>query len=368
MAESTTTTHIATSSRLAVRAINDMIRTEIAPLNRLHKFWPELSGRGRVKYRCGGNQIQWEPTLSARSIRAISGNPSTTSFPSTTTEKVCLLPYRGYDLGEHITKLERLATQSSGGYFGSIVKIVKDLNRDFMLDLNKKWIKDGNATGTNDLHGMESIFAYTGLVSNSVFASPTDSYAGLTTNLGVTGSWTAESGNGWPTGSGDVEYCSFSPFICDVNNTAFNGTVANWFYQWEEALNRTLTFLMVLQQVTPDTCMMSPTKYAQAKDSLKGSTRFTTTADSNLVRLGHRTLSYDGVEIWTDAGVTQDAAYLIPWDKLELRVMGAQLIEMEEDKDISTGQWLYKLDSYLNLIFESPAYFGKILGVSAEGT
>lgn len=368
MPETTTTTHIGTSSRLSVRAVNDYIRKEIRPMNRLSVSYAELSSRGRVKYRCGGNQIEWRPTLSARKLRAGAGNPSDVVFNQTTTEKVCQLPYRTYDMGEHVTKFERLATQGQAGYFGPILKIVKDLSADFMRDYRPKFYADGNATGDEDIHGLESWFGVNGCVTNSVFGDPSDNYAGLSTALGVTGSWTPETGNGWPTGGGDVEYCSFSPFVVDFNNPDLGGTVADWEHQWQTALATCMTYMLVLQSVQPQTCLMAPSLLNEAKRSLQPSQRFTTTADSNLTRLGFKTLEYDGVEIATEYGIPDRSAYLVSWDQLELRVMGSQLIEMEEDYDIRTGQRLYKLDTYQNLVCESPAFQGKLAAISAEGT
>jgi len=371
MAETTTTTHISTSSRLSVRATNDLIRREIAPMNRLSKMYADLQGAGQVSFGHGGNQTEWRPTLMARSIRPGAGNPSGVAFNQVTTEKVCQLPWRTYDLGEHTTKMEKLATQGDAGYFGSILKIVKQLAKDFMRDYGPKLYLDGNATATNkDVHGLESWFGDTGaLITNSVFVNPSDTYGGISTALGVTGSWTAESGNGWPTGVGDVEYHSFSPFIVDYNATGLGGSNNNWTNQWERAINRATTFQMVLQGITPNSCYISGTLLAQAKDSLESKQRFTTTADSNLVKLGHRTLMYDGIEVVTEYGIPQAVGYLLYWPELELRVMADQLIEMEEDYDIRTGQRLYKLDTYQNLVCSSPAYQGKLVGdVTAAGT
>jgi len=354
---------------MSVRAGNEYIRREIAPMDRLSKFYGDLKSAGRVSFGNGGNQIEWRPTLSARTIRAGAGNPSGVSFNQTTTEKVAQLPYRTYDMGEHTTKFEKLATQSGGGYFGSITKILKSLSKDFIRDYGPKFYKDGSATGSKDIHGLESWFGSTGaLISNSVFVNPSDTYAGLSTALGVTGSWTAEASNGWPTGTGDVEYHSFSPFLIDYNATALGGSTTNFANQWEFAINRVQTYMLVLQRVTPNSLYLAPSLYASAKDSLKGAQRFTTTADSSLVRLGHRTLQYDGMEVTTEYGIPTAVGYFLSWEYLELRVMGSQLIEMEEDYDIRTGQKLYKLDTYQNLVCDAPSYQGKMLAITAAGT
>ena len=369
MSESTTTAHIATSARLSVRAVNELIQREIAPMDRLSKFYGDLKGHGRVSFGHSGNQVEWRPTLSARTIRAGAGNPSGVAFNQVTTEKVAQLPWRTYDLGEHTTKFEKLATQGQGGYFGSILKIVKALSRDFMRDYGPKFYKDGHATGSKDIHGLESWFGTTGsLISNSVFMDPSDTYAGISTALGVTGSWTAEASNGWPTGTGDVEYHSFSPFVVDYNVAALGGSTNNWANQWERAMNRCTTYQLVLQGTVPSSCYMAASLLAQAKDSLESKQRFSTTADSNQVALGHRTLMYDGIEVLAEYGIPTAVAYLLDWNSLSLNVMGKQLIEMEEDYDIRTGQTLYKLDTYQNLVCDAPSYQGKLIADTVAGT
>lgn len=369
MAETTTTAHISTSSRMAVRAMNTYIRDRIAPIDRKTIVYGELKARGQVEFGKGGNQLEWRPRLKRRTIRAGSGNPSDVNFNQTTTVKIAQLPWRTYDMGEHTTKFERLATQGEAGYFGRIARILDDLSDDFMADWGPKFYLDGHVTGSRDMHGFESWFSNTGAcIANSVFANPNDTYAGISTGLGVTGSWTPETGNGWPTGVGDVEYHSYSPFMVDYNNSLLAGTTATWANQWQHAVNECTTFMMVLQNVTPDIILMAASLLTQAKNSLIGSERFTTTADSNLTRLGFKTLQYNGIEVATEYGIPEAVAYLLTWSKLHLWVMAKQLIEVEEDNDIRTGQRLYKLDTYNNLWTDSPSYHGKLEAISAAGS
>ena len=369
MAETTTTTHIATAARPAVRALNLYIRDEIAPIDRKSVFMGEIKSRGQLEFNKGGNQLEFRPTLKRRTINPISGDPTAGAFKRTTVKKVAQLPWRGYDLREYRTRFEELVTQGEAGYFGPMAKILKGLSKDFLEDFRTKFYIDGGATGSKDMHGLESWFANTGsCITDSVFADPDDSYAGIDTDLGVTGSWTAESGNGWPTGTGDVEYHSWSPFIVDYNNTGLEGSTANWTNQWEYALNQAVTFMEILQTVTPDICLMSGSLLTKAKNSLRGDQRFTTTADSNLTRLGYKTLEFNGIEIASEYGIPTAVAYLLTWEKLHLWCMQSQIIEVEEDKDIRTGEKLTKLSSYCQLWTDSPAYHGKLEAISTAGT
>jgi len=241
---------------------------------------------------------------------------------------------------------------------------------DFMAHFGEKFYLDGNATATNqDIHGLESWYGNTGsCVTGSYVANPNDTYAGQSTALGVTGSWTPETSGGWPTGTGYTEYHWWSPMIVDYNNSGLGGTTANWSNQWQFALNYCLTYLLILQNVTPDICIMAPSLHRQAKDSLAGQQRFTTTADSKLTKLGFQTLQYEGLEIATEYGVPQQLAYVLPWEKLEFRSMQKQLVAVAQDTDITTSERLIAMDCYGNFLCESPGFTGKLEAVSAAGT
>lgn len=364
-----TTSHIATPARVEVSALNEFIKKKTEPINRHSMFMGAMTSAGRVSYNHDGMQMEWRPRFRRRRINTGAGNVASISFPQTVTKKSVTLPWRSYDLGESVTKFERLATQGKSGWFKILADVLQELTGDFNSHFGEKFYLDGNATATNkDIHGLESWFSVNSTVSQSPVGNPNDTYAGQSTALGVTGSWTPETSKGWPTGVGYTEYHWWSPLVVDYNNTLFNGSVANWRNQWQEALSYAQTFALILQNTRFDICLMSADLLHQAKDSLKSSQRFETTADSDLTKLGFKTLTYEGLEIGTEYGIPEAVAYLIPWRSLELRSMQSQLISVVQDTDIATSQQLIALDCYCNLRAESPAFFAKLDAVSAAGT
>ena len=365
-----TTAHIATPARLDVEGLNEMIRKKTEPINRksvLHGF---MTSNGRVTFGHGGDQMEWRPRFRTRRINPGAGNIANISFAPTVTKTKVYLPWRSYDMGETVTKFERLATQNkASSWFDTFADVISETASDFIADLKTKYYGDGNAAATSqDAHGLESMFSYSGLVSGSWLGDPNDTYASQSTALGVSGDWTPETGGGFPTGTGYTEYCWFSPQIVDYNNALLGGSTANWENQWQRAINRCMLYLEMLQSSKVNLCLMAPSLLATAHDSLEGQQRFTTTADSGLVRLGHRSLQFNGLEVAAEYGVPEAVAYLLPSEHMELRSMQSQLIEATQDVDIHTSQTLIALDTYFNFRWESPAFFGKLVGESAAGT
>jgi len=364
------TSHIETPVRVQASALNHYIKKKISTVDRHSVFMGMMRSKGRLAFRKDGQQLEWRPRATRRRMVPGQGSPANITFQPTQTKKICRLPWRSYDLGEVVTKFEILATQGKSGWFKILTDVIDEMAGDFNAHFGEKFYIDGNATATNtDLHGLESWFSTTGsCVSNSLVGNPNDSYAGHSTALGVTGSWTPESGNGWPTGVGHTNYHWFSPLVVDYNNTGFGGSTADWTHQWQDAFAYGLTYLKILAQGEAPICIMSPNLLQQAKRSLKDNQRFSTTADSALVKLGHKTLEYDGVEIADEYGVPEAVAYLLDFSKLNLWSMQDDIIGTSRDFDIETQETRLALDSYVQMWTESPKFHCKLEGISTAGT
>jgi hypothetical protein len=355
--------------RTEISAINKYIKKKTEPINRKSVFMGGLTSHGRVSFSNGGPEMEWRPRFRRRRINVGAGNVADINFPQVITHAKCTLPWRSWDLGESVNKFERLVTQGKEGWFKLGKGIIDELTGDFNAHFGEKLYLDGNATATNtDLMGLESWFSVSGCVTNSPLGNPNDTYAGKSTALGVTGSWTPETGQGYPTGVGYTEYHWWSPFVVDFNNTYFAGTSATWALQWQEAIEYGTGYLEILQNTKPDICLLARRLLSQAKQSLQSSQRFTTTADSNLTRLGHKTLEYEGLEITSEYGIPESVGYAFSWDSLELMSMQSQLVAFAEDNDIRSSQDLYAIDAYGQLRCEAPSYMIKLEGISAAGT
>jgi hypothetical protein len=367
--EMATTDHITTTSQVEISALNKYIKKKTEPINRKSMFHAGMEANGRISYGNGGPEVEWRPRFRRRTINTGAGNVADISFPQTVVHTKVTLPWRSYDLGESLTKFAKLATRGKEGWFKLAKDMLDQLTGDFIADFGPKYYLDGNATATNkDLHGLESWFSVSSTVTNSPLGNPNDTYAGKSTALGVSGSWTPETGQGYPTGTGYTEYNWWSPFVVDYHNTYFGGSSATWALQWQEALEYGMAYLELLQNVQVDVCLLSRRLLSQAKQSLQSSQRFTTSADSKIARLGHRMLEYEGLEIGSEYGIPESVGYCFRWSDLELMSMQDQLIAYKDDHDIKTSQDLFALDAYCNLRCQAPSFTMKLQGVSAAGT
>ncbi len=371
------TTNIDPGSRLSMSVINEEIRDKVEPIFRNHILMAAMRKFGRISYNHSSPRSDWHPRVYRRPLVPGVGNVTERTFPQHQSRIKMTLPWRSYTMGESVTKFERLASQDRETVlFDSIAKVVAEMSEDFVENFNDELFVDGNLAGSTDrIHGLESIFSVTGSViniestGNGVVGVPDDNYAGKSTALGeLGGDWTPDDDREWPTGTGKTEYHALSPIVVDYNNTSFGGTATNWDYQWRQAINYLITYGTTLQKQKYDLLLLNPELLRRAKDSLIDKERFVSTPSSTLTDLGFTTLMYEGLELDQSYGVPSGVGYALRWGQMELRSMQSQLVMPDDDFDIVTSQRLYGLDCYCNMRFKTPAYFGKLQGITTAGT
>jgi hypothetical protein len=362
--------HIVATPRIEASALHAYIRKRVEPIYRKSALMNELKKRGRITFNHGGDYMEWRPRIKRRDIVASNGNDVQMSFPRVNTKMKVSLPWRAYQLGESITKYEKLVTQNKAETFFKIAEdTVNELSDDFVDSFRHKLYLDGNATGSKDIHGLESIFSVNGALTNSPVGNNNDSYATKATTLGsLGGDWEDSSGSTiWPLGTGDTQYCAWTPLVVDYQNTAWTASTKTWANTWREAIRYATTYMGILQSEAPDILLINPELLRKAKDSLEENDRFTVEV-GDTTDVGFKKLTFEGLTFVEEYGVPSDVCYLINFDKLELRSMQKQLVMTEKDTDITTKTELISLDFYGNLLMESPAYFGKLAAISALGT
>jgi hypothetical protein len=355
---------IDTGARINTSTLNFWIRKKIEPVFRSSFFLGALKSRGRISYNNGGRNIVWFPRFRRRTITAGVGYPASFTFPATNVRREATLPWRFYTMGESLSKFEKLVQQSGTAIFKLAQELVGQMLDDFTEDLRLKLYIDGVANA-NDLMGLESWFAASSVVTNSLAGDVSDTYAGLATDLGnYGGSWTADTGNGWPTGTGDAEYHAWSPLVVDYTNTGWAATTKTWPNTWQEATRYMMSYMEQLQSEPPQVLLLSGELLRQAKDSLEDVQRLELTQNSKFTSVGPGTLDFEGLEMASEYGVPSAVGYGLNFDRLELRSMQSGLIEKSTDMDITTSEDLIALDSYLQLVCESPAYQSKLVAIS----
>lgn len=359
------------SAVLETSTLNKWLKTKIDLLSRNSTLLSGLMANGRVSYgsKNSGKNLKWRPKIKRRTITAADPYNVQIEFPSRNMRMEAALSWVTYNLGEKVTKLDKLANRGSDVQYANLVQEVIDgIAEDFMVDFATKLYVDGGGTTSKDLMGFESMFSVSGTVSNSYVGNPNDTYAGKSTALGGLGGDWDGSPNGWPAGSGDTEYCAWSPMVWDYTNTRWVTTDGLTSASWKQVvfplLNAATAYMGRLHKTGFDTCLINTDLLRQAKDSLRANERVVLTPKSKLVDLGFKTISYDGLEIADDYDVPDLTGYLFSWENIELHSMQDQLVAYERDKKIETSDDLYSADFYGQMRFESPALFGKIYPVT----
>ncbi len=351
------------SAVLTTSTLDAYLKIKVEPIFTSSVLMGGMKSHGRVTYNNSGKSLQWEPKIRRRTITAGGAYSVGIEFPSRNMKMIANLPWVTYNLGEKITKFDKLANRGAEVQLANLVDdVIEGMADDFMVDFSTKLYTDGGAAGSLDLHGFETWFGSTGsLISSSRLADPSDTYATKSTVLGALGGdWT---GN-FPIGSGDRDYHAWSPFIVDYNHADWTGD-PTWQNSWQEVLNYTMAYLGRLQKKTPDICLLNTDLFRQCKDSLRSQERFVVTTKSKLVDIGFKTVMFENLEIADEYNVPTDTGYIFSWDQLELKSMQDQLVAYDDDRRIETSDDLYAADFYGQLQCLAPSYFAKLTPISA---
>jgi hypothetical protein len=349
-------------ARIDVGVLNDHIAKITEPGMRKHVMLAMLRKRGRITYRHAGKGCDWRTKFRRRKPVPYD-DMQARSFPRVNRYKEASLPWRAYSHSEGFSKYERLVSKAGPTRLIDIVgNIVEDMGKDFNEQFHLELYNDGDASGYDDrMHGLESIFSVSGAVTNSAAAAPNDTYAGLSTTLGnYGGSWTGETSNGYPTGTGDLEYHFFSPLVVDYTSAVFGANTATWPYQWRPAMRYAAMYQDNLHGKSPDIFLMSPELLRQARDSIEDKERILVPSDNEVCDLGFKALRFEGIDMMSEYGCTTGACYGLYWDGMEYRALEDQIFKTERDEDITTLTTQLGLDAWGNMIFESPAYQTKL--------
>jgi hypothetical protein len=368
-----TTDHIASTPLVTASTINAYLKKKkVEPIFRSSFLMGALREFGRLSFNKSGPCMEWRPRFRRQTISTGEGSEISASFPDINTRKPVTLPWRQYQMGRRLTKFTKLANRGAEAFYSIVQTLADEMMDDFREDLRTKLYLDGNATASDqDWHGLESIFANTGsCITGSRFASPNDTYAGISTAPGTLGDWSPPSGGGWPDGTGDTEYCWWTPFIMDYNNSGFTGG-DSWSENWREAIRECEAYMVQLQGTKVGTCLLDVKLLLAAKQTLDTNERFVVDQNSPMRKLGFKTVMFEDIEFAHEYGSTNsNVGYLFPaqFEHFELRSMQEDLVVVDQDRDITTQTDLFYLDCFGNCLFDSPAYFGKLMAISAAGT
>lgn len=359
------TDHIVTPTRVSVDTLSNFLKQKTEPIFAKDVIMGGLRAHKRLTFNEVGVDMDWPVRFKRRTIQAADGYNASIDSPATPTRRRAKLPWRRYRMSESYSKFEKLANRGSARLHDVVGDLSVECMDDFIVDYRTKLFGDGNSTGSKDLHGFESMFATSGLIdADAKCGAPTDVYGGMYCTLGYYGgSWNGDTSDYWPTGAGTVDYCFWSPLIVDTTNANWVGAAA-FATTWQEAFGFAVAYQQMVQSEKFDFLLMNPARELAAKQSLLSTQRFELTQNSKLTEVGFRTLSWDGLEFMSQPNVPTGVCYMFQWDKITLRNMLKQLVDVEKDYDPNDSSDILYFDNYSNLQFDSPAYFAKIYDLS----
>jgi hypothetical protein len=358
---------------IAETTIRDYIREVEVDVMRNRKWLAMLQSRGRVEFNHSGTDMDWKVRYK-RAIPKGYADMDTVTFPRRNRHKTASLGWRGYNLSESISKFDRLKNKG----VPAIVKLMETKVDTMLEDLEDffgdQLYNDGNATGNEKLiHGIESFMGAGAVLANSPVATPSDSYAGINTDLGsYGGTWDLSGGTTtWPTGKGTAEYDFYSPLLVSYNNAFWAASTDTWPNTCEEALAYAIIKCKKnkggLAGGPIDMVLLNDELYRQFAEKVRGKERITIVQGggagaSTLTKLGFGdVINYEGAEVTYEYGVPVATGYGFNIARMLLASMQPTLfdtqgpIENEVDK---TLRW--SIDFMGNLRFHSPRNFFKL--------
>jgi len=351
------------SDRLEASTLNAQLEVEVESVYQKSVIMAGLMQNKRITFNHGGKKTEWDPIVRRKRPKTATLYAPNIQFDPLPREIHVELPWRTLNLGDKISKFDRLANKNVSKdrrRFDLVERVTKRLASDFTEDMPERLYDDGTS---NTIHGFQTFDNNGGLISGSFVGSATGSYAGYSMVPGaIGGSWSTGT---FPNGQGDPEYHAWMPRQIDINYSGWGGS---WSDGWQQALNRGRAYMGRLNRATPQLAVINTEMLLEAEDSLADNERFIMEPNNKLTELGHRVLRYKDIEIADEYACPEDFGVLLSWDMLELRSMQATLVGYEEDVILENSESLYAADFYGNLICYTPAKVGLLIAISEEGT
>ena len=364
---------MAESSRILNSTIHKYIRKMEVNVLRERAILATLESKGLVTFNNSGDLVDWKVRYKLDRMQGYAdGDVLTASRPDRI--KTAQLPWRAYAKAESIGKFEKL--KNSG--FEAIVNLTSNTAEWMMEEIRESFgdeiYKDGNlAANIKGIHGLESIYGNSGAATNGYIASPSATYAGLSTILGnYGGSWSTSSGNStWPIGTGDSHYDFWSPLIVDYTDTAWEASTDTWANNCFEAVRFGITHIGKNKALSGqmDMIMLSRELFRQFKNKMDPMQRLELNRGegSGLWALGFKgnLLNFEGIDMTTEYGIPEAVGYGLCTSSMELMSMQATLFDVQTpDFDVLSKADRLGIDFFGNLRIKSPRQFVKWVNVT----
>lgn len=358
-------TNIDPTPRVDTGTITEWLADNSEPLFRNSLGLAVLRKNGGIAYNQKGKSFEWgiyHDRARASAYDPYSDQPAT--FARRNQIATAELPIRALRMAESVLEIEKIQAGGSGSRMKYVLNRLERLHKDFMEDIPAHMWADGNATGSNDLHGYDTLFGTTSAaVSDGYVGNVAGDYAGHSMAYGVFGGgWTAPSSSAFPfvgtASECDYNYHNWTPFHVDTTNALWSGTTDTWAACWKEQLRFMFGHMANLNKQRPDIVVVSEKMLQDAKGSLESNERFDVNTNTLAAKMGFNTVSYEGIEIVSDFYCPDGQGIALTYDKMKFLCATGQLITTNEEFDIDNDTDKMKLKLYGNLQFVEPCAFG----------
>ena len=360
------TTYTSTSSPEWARVINttliNFLRKEEVNMMRNRRLTALLQEKNRITYNWTGRETEVRVRYRRPDMTGY-GDMDVVTFVRQDRWKTANLGLRGYNIPDMVTKKERLMNKGEEAVIKLFGQVGENLKKDMEDQFAEEYYVDGEATGNEKkMHGIESFMGQGGstTVVNG-FKSPTDTFAGLLTDLSnYGGTWTGT----WPDGSGPPQYDFWSPLLIDYTDADAWQDGATWATNCVEILRTAFIYCQRngAKDGLIDMGLMSHSMYRDLLTKLATVERhvFTAGNKSPLQAIGFRdVVQVDGTDATWEFGIPGSKCYGFNCDKMETRSWQPQLFVAEgPDWDPTQKAWKFSVDFFGNT-FWNPRYFFK---------
>lgn len=332
-------------------------------------YWMALKKRGHIESGLSGVNCTWNINAGRHTMAAYD-DAEVVNITRKKHEVQATLPWAFLTVSDAITR-DEIAMSGSDVAFRRVNKdLLERMKKNFLTRINAQALtQDGNAVGTNVLHGLESFLATTG--SSAKQQTPSDTYAGLST------------ASGGITTIDDAEPKAWTPVTTNYTATGWAVTGATWRLNCREALTTTKDLLTWgnSPDEQPDLTIMDRSMFSTFKDVLAATQNLYVVGSPNATGttgLGiPGAVEYDGLEVIFDADQTANTANMLNFNQIWLDVLqvpevpggrkipgGAsagkdEMFEALVDDDITTNGTLVRVNFRAQLR-HNPKYQGKL--------
>lgn len=370
-------------ARLLHTTIAEHIREQTPAHMRSYRLGALLEASGRISFNNTGNGFDWPVIYRFHDVEGNDGR-TVRSFGQTNLWDTAYLNYRGYQATDSISNDELQANAGPEAIVRVMDNFGTRLDESIRNAMGKQWYIDGGlAANSKFWNGFESMFGTNGTVkvddgtqrsanAADLVGYPSDTYAGLSTELGGAhgGSSNAPSGQAWPHGVADSEYDFWSPLIVNYTSTAFGGASDTFAAQGDEAMRFAIIHCQRNHNNKPVTnIMLDRSLYIDFLNLIDDKERVIVDKGNNaysLTNFGFQdVVNFDGAEVSWETGVPANVGYGLNFNCMEVKCRTANFIELEgPEYDIHTQRYLAVACHRGNIKFETPRDFFKLAALA----